>query len=358
MAVMAGKAAADAMQVGASAAVRRPATKAAPTMRKASSSSVRKAPVRHRAQGVSLAQRAARVVCGSPSVRRAAGGVDTSLRPQALRGRGWRQRREAVPVFAVDRKGPWHAERLPRIWVTEPAFDTATGERCGRAYVGAYPTDPDRGGWRAFELGSRYFAEGLDAGCGQGSSPAAAQHRIDCFRAAEVLFLHSARRGNLKACVKLGTIYGGDLCEGRYWQGLLESRAGHSRAVDPARKAFAWLSRAALKADSEACRQLGELLCEGRGCTADAGRAFTLFTRALLHAENAEQAGFAALGLARCFERARGCGLSFENAGALYGSAAGWFQEAFDAGSGYCKRPLLEARRGERRMAQELDGRY
>lgn len=309
-----------------------------------------------RAAGVSLGQRVARALCGSPSVRRAVGGTRTSFRPQALRTAGWRERRCAVPVFEVDRRGPAAAERLPRLWVTEPAFDPQSGERAGRAYVGAYPTDPDRGGWRAFDLASRYFAEGL-GGCGAEGAEAD-QHRIDCFRAAEVLFLHSARRGNLKACVKLGTIYGGDLCEGRYWQGLLESRAGHSRAVDPARKAFAWLSRAALKADSEACRQLGELLCEGRGCTADAGRAFTLFTRALLHAENAEQAGFAALGLARCFERARGCGLSFENAGALYGSAAGWFQEAFDAGSWYCKRSLLEARRGGRRMAQELDGRY
>lgn len=334
------------------------------SVRKGAAAPERKAAQRHRAQKVSLAQRAARVVCGSPSVSRAAGGVGTSLRPRALRGRAWQQRREAVPVFAVDRKGPWHAERLPRIWVTEPAFDTVTGQRCGRAYVGAYPTDPDRGGWRAFELGSRYFAEGLacgpagGAGAAEGSAAVAARHRIDCFRAAEVLFLHSARRGNLKACAKLGAIYGGDLCEGRYWQGLLEARAGHFRGIDPARKAFAWLSRAALKADSEACRQLGDLLLEGRGCTVDEQRAFTLFTRALLHAEGPEQAGFAALRLADCYAQARGCRLSFERAGILYQAAAEQLQAAFDEGSWYCKRPLLQARQGRRRMAQELSGRY
>lgn len=311
----------------------------------------------HRAQGVTWGQRVMRVLCGSPSVRRAAGGVRTSLRPRALKTRAWRERRESVPVFWLDRKGPEHAERLPRIWLTEPAFDTETGERVGRAYVGAYPTDPDRGGWRALELGNRCFAEGL-AGCDGASGPEAAAHRIDCFRAAEILLLHSARRGNLRACVKLGTIYAHDLCEGRYWRGLLEARAAHGPDSDPARKAFGWLSRAALKGDSEACRQLGELLVAGRGCMADPARAFTLFTRALLHAEGSEQLGFAALCLARCYEQAQGCRLSFENAQKLYRQGAEWLQAAFDQGSWHCKRALIEARSGAARMQQEMDGRY
>lgn len=319
--------------------------------------SARKAASGHRAQGVSWAQRASRFLFGSPSLRRAAGGVRTSLRPHALKTQGWKAKRAAVPVFWVDRKGPEHAERLPRIWVTEPAFDLQTGERMGRAYVGAYPSDPDRGGWRALELGNRYFAEGL-AGCEGSSEPEAARHRVECFRAAEILLLHSARRGNLKACVRLGTLYAGDLCEGRYWRGLLETRAGHAPEADPARKAFAWLSRAALKGDSEACRQLGTLLVEGRGCVADPSRAFTLFTRALLHGQGEEQLGLAALSLARCFERAQGCRLNLESALKLYRQGAEWLQRAFDEGSWHCKRSLLEARTGSARMVQELDGRY
>ena len=312
-------------------------------------------PTRRRAPGVSLGQRVAWALCGSPSLRRAAGGVRTSFRPQALRSRRWQERRAAVPVFEVDRRGTAASERLPRLWVTEPAFDLDSGEQAGRAYVGAYPTDPDRGGWRAFELASRYFAEGLGTPKGQGAE--ASQHRIDCFRAAEVLYLHSARRGNVKAWVKLGTIYAFDMAEGRYWQGLLESRAAHCR-VEPARKAFACFSRAALAGDAEGCWQLGDLLAEGRGCARDERRAFTLYTRAFLHGQGAEQAGLAALRLARCFEGARGCPLSFEKAWALYGRAEGLLQEAFDEGQWHCKRELHEARTGVARMAQELHGGY
>lgn len=308
-----------------------------------------------RATGVSLGQRVARALCGSPSVRRAVGGTRTSFRPQALRTAGWRERRCAVPVFEVDRRGPAAAERLPRLWVTEPAFDPQSGERAGRAYVGAYPTDPDRGGWRAFELASRYFAEGL-GGCGAEGAEAD-QHRTDCFRAAEVLYLHSARRGNLKAWVKLGTIYAFDMAEGRYWQGLLESRAAHC-FVEPARKAFACFSRAALAGDAEGCWQLGDLLAAGRGCARDDRRAFTLYTRALLHGANAEQQGLAALRLARCFEGARGCSLDLGKAQALYRWAAERLQEAFGDGQWHCKRELHEARTGAARMAQELHGGY
>lgn len=314
------------------------------------------APVARRAVGVSLGQRMARALCGSPSVSRAAGGADASLRPQALRTPAWQERRRAVPVFEVDRRGSAAAERLPRLWVTEPAFDPRTGQQSGRAYVGAYPTDPDRDGWRAFDLASRYFAEGL-GGCGGAEGPQADQRRIDCFRAAEILYLHSARRGNLAAWVKLGTIYAFDMAEGQYWQGLLESRAAHC-SVDPDRKAFACFSRAALAGDAEGCWQLGDLLAEGRGCVRDDRRALTLYTRALLHGRNAEQRGLAALRLARCLEGARGCALDLGKAQVLYEWAAGRLQEAFDEGQWHCKRELHEARVGAARMAQELHGGY
>lgn len=301
-------------------------------------------------------QRLCRLVFGSPSLSRAAGGFGTSLRPRALRTPKWSARRSEAPVFEVDRRGTEQGERLPRIWVTEPAFDRATGQRCGRSFVGAYPSDPDRGGWRALDLGSRYFAEGL--GYGSASQGADARLRIDCFRAAELLFLHAARRGNLEACAKLGAIYAFDMAEGEYWQGLLEARAAHRAVASPERQAFLWLSRGALRGHGECCWRLGDLLAEGRGCPRDAGRAFTLYLRAFLRAADAEQAGFAALRLGRCFELAQGRRLSFVKAELWYGRAAESLEAAFDEGCWYAKRELVQARRGAARMAQELSGCY
>ena len=68
-----------------------------------------------RAREVGWAQRAANVLFGAPSARRACGGAETSFTPKVLRNEKWRRRRETGSVFAADRKGGAGEGGLPRI---------------------------------------------------------------------------------------------------------------------------------------------------------------------------------------------------------------------------------------------------
>ncbi|WP_172137101.1 tetratricopeptide repeat protein [Adlercreutzia sp. ZJ473] len=311
-----------------------------------------------RASHLSAAERLSAAMFGSPSARRANGGAQTSFMPRALRTRAWRARRASTPVFEVDRKGAEASERLPRIWVTEPAFDERTGAYLGRAYVGVYPCDSDRGGWRALELAERYCGEAR--GC---EGAAAEILRTECFRAAEILYLHAAQRGNVEACAKLGLLYLGDLRDAARWKGLLEQRARHAACAAPEERAFAWLMQAALRGHAEACCALGDLLVEGRGCAVDLPRAYRFYRRAFDAAAHKgasarAQAGAAALRLARCHELGLGCAHGFDVALSWCRMAADLLGQAVEDGSWRYKRQLHEARTGVRRMRQETSGAY
>lgn len=179
-----------------------------------------------RAREVGWAQRAANVLFGAPSARRACGGAETSFTPKVLRNEKWRRRRETGSVFAVDRKGGAGEGGLPRIWVSEPAPDGR-----GRTFVASYPCGADRGGWRALELAEVYFSEALGL-----PGEEHRRRRVDCYRAAEMLLLHAAARGSIGAHCRLGVIYEGDLCEGAYWDGLADRQALH-KADTPLRRA-------------------------------------------------------------------------------------------------------------------------
>ena len=172
-----------------------------------------------RAEEVGWTQRMANLMFGAPSARRACGGAETSFTPKVLRNEKWRRRRETGSVFAVDRKGVAGAGGLPRIWVSEPAPDGA-----GRTFVASYPGGADCGGWRALELAEIYFSEALGL-----PGEEHRRRRIDCYRAAEILLLHAAARGNIGAHCRLGVIYESDLCEGEYWDGLADPRAAQGR---------------------------------------------------------------------------------------------------------------------------------
>lgn len=308
-----------------------------------------------RASGVGAGMRLSAATFGSPSVRRANGGAEASVVPAALRTRAWYRRRAQTPVFEVDRRGAETAERLPRIWVTEPAYDAKAGACVGREYVGVYPCGPDEGGWRAFEAAERYCGEA--AACDQAQEAL----RVECFRAAEILYLHAAQRGNAEACMKLAELYLDDACRGRYWKGSLEGRARHHAGFPPVERGIAWLFRAAERGHAQACCRLGDMLAEGRNCAQDPARAYGLFRRAYdaaaFEGESA-QAGAAALRLATCHERGRGCAFSFEVAQSWYRIGVEHFQEAFDEGAWGVKRDLDRARKGARRMAQEISGLY
>lgn len=305
-----------------------------------------------RASDITLAQRTARVVFGSPSVRRANGGAEASFVPQVLRGRRRFGGRRDI-VFAIDRRGKESAERLPRIWVSEPDVDGP-----GRTFIAAYPSGPDRAGVRAMELAEVCFAEALGL-----VGEECRRQRIDCYRAAEVLFLHAAARGNVAAHCRLGIIYADNLCEGEYWQGLLECRALHSADTPCDERAYAHFSFGALHGHAECCWRLGELVAAGRGCAPDAVRALTLYRQAFDGEngrldEDCAQTGNAALRLARAFELGRGCSQDFRRARTWYRLAAISLGAAFDAGQWHFKRERIEARRGIARMAQELAGTY
>ncbi|MEC4272616.1 hypothetical protein VJ923_05525 [Adlercreutzia sp. R25] len=306
-----------------------------------------------RTEAVSLAQRTANFLFGAPSARRAHGGAETSFTPRVLRGDGWRRRCEASAVFAVDRKGAAAEERLPRIWVSEPAADGA-----GRIFVASYPTGADCGGWRALELADIYFSEALGA-----PGEEAHRRRIDCYRAAEILLLHAAARGNVAAHCRLGVIYEGDLCEGEYWDGLLGGRALHTAQTPCDARAYLHFSYGAYHGHGECCWRLGDMVAAGRGCESSLGRAFGLYRRgyelegASLDEDRAST-GNAALRLARAFELGRGCEQDFRRARTWYRLAAIGLGAAFDAGQWHFKRERIEARRGIVRMAQEIAGNY
>lgn len=308
-----------------------------------------------RSNAVTFAQRAANAVFGSPSVRRANGGADASFTPRVLRGAAWQRRREGNGVFAVDRKGAEAAERLPRIWVSEAIADP---DGAGRAFVASYPSGSDRGGWRALELAEIYVAEALGL-VGEEHR----RRRIDCYRAAEILLLHAAQRGCAAAHCRLGIIYEGDLCEGEYWRGLLESRALHSADTPCDERAYLHFSYGALHGHGECCWRLGDLVAAGRGCTANEARALDLYRRAF-HVESGRldedraSTGNAALRLARAYECGRGGEQSFRRARSWYRLAACALGAAFDQGQWHFKRERLEARRGVARMAQEIAGCY
>ena len=223
-----------------------------------------------RAREVGWAQRAANVLFGAPSARRACGGAETSFTPKVLRNEKWRRRRETGSVFAVDRKGGAGEGGLPRIWVSEPAPDGR-----GRTFVASYPCGADRGGWRALELAEVYFSEALGL-----PGEEHRRRRVDCYRAAEMLLLHAAARGSVGAHCRLGVIYEGDLCEGAYWDGLADRQALHKADTPCDERAYLHFSFGAYHGHGECCWRLGDLVAAGRGCASSAARAFSLYRRA------------------------------------------------------------------------------
>ena len=320
---------------------------------------------------VTVGERLSRLVFGSPSLSYACGNMRLrNVRNKRRSARSTATHRE-VPVFSIDRKSWKGTERLPRVWLSEPNFDGETGCAKGRTFIEAYPHDPDPNGVHACELARKYFSEGLTyapepAGVSSTGSERAEAYRLrrvrrDCFRAAETLYLHALRAGNVAAKAGLATIYRFDMCEGTYWSGLLEKRARHRKTIDPHKRAVALFEQGAAEGDAESLFQLGEMVAQGCGCEADAARAFRLLCEAHDRASEAghcELAGKAALRMAEAYAEGRGAAHSFEQARDAYAEAVEELQAAFDAGEWHCKRQLVAARLGMACMEQELLGRY
>ena len=306
--------------------------------------------------GVGAGARMANFVFGSPNVRRA-NGLRPGL-PAGAKRRGVRTLKAAsVPVFAVDypaRCGSWG---LPRVWMSEPSYDEALGCAKGRELTGCYPQGPDVSGLRALGHAQAYFAEALRY--------VREEDRIlrrECFRAAELLYLHAAARGSVQAALKLGCIYEADLCEGLYW-GWCSGERGFCRmgALVLQAQAFERFSFAAVRGSAEGCWHLGDMVSDGRGCPAHPQGALALYQRAFDLAEGAgdiEAAGNAALRLGRAFEEGLGHARNLKKALGWYRIAAECLERALALGAWHYKKPCHQARVGARRVQQELIGRY
>ncbi len=136
-------------------------------------------------------------------------------------------------------------------------------------------TDPD--GSIALSYGADYYREGMSY------TDAEDRHaRVECFQAAEILYLHAAAKGNVDAYVDLGYIYSYDRCEGHYFVDHRETEnvEDYTRPYPREQRAFECFSYAAEHGDAEACYKLGDLCKRGVGCEADPEKAFAWYTRA------------------------------------------------------------------------------
>lgn len=300
----------------------------------------------------SISNRVSNFVFGSPSAVRANGGRHSSVAVQLLPGRICSKRLRRIPVFYVDEGVRSRRFRLPRVWITEPVFDLATAESLGREYVASYPCDNDEGGVKAFQFGLNYFSEALGTEASGNSF-----ERAECFRAAEILFLHAIERGCLDAAVKLGMIYEADLCEGTYFG--REFSSVEERALFLNAKAMEYFSLAAQADDSEALRRMGNMIAVGRGCAEDPSLAFSMLLRSFDLADrqgDLANRGYAALAIAAAYENGVGCAHSFRSAYCWYRLAEEDLAYVVEEGGWHYKKPKHRAALGVRRMKQELIG--
>ena len=268
------------------------------------------------------------------------------------------------PVFEVSFEGHEtypNGDRLPHIWITEPILD-GEGGYDGRTYTMIYPhpshlfpsLGDDEDGEDALYYGGSYYDEGMGY-----SDPADHDKRIDCFRAAEVFYRHSAGRGNAVANLCLGYVYSYDRCEGRYWRDpmTLKTDEDYERPYPREERAFECFSIAADAGIPEACYKLGDMYREGVGCEPDAATAHDWYLRAsklaMMNGETPVVLGSIALRLAGCFEEGFGCEQSFSCALQMYRHAARALDAAVDAGEAWYEKALVDARAGVKRCEQE-----
>ena len=108
------------------------------------------------------------------------------------------------------------------------------------------------------------------------------QKRVDCFRAAEILYRHAAGRGNAIGWLCLGYVYAYDRCEGRYFRSYYNNFGEVPPKPDTDVLAYECFRHAAEAGIAEGCYKLGDMLAEGRGCAADHAKALDMFLRAYM----------------------------------------------------------------------------
>ena len=268
---------------------------------------------------------------------------------------GYRLKCEA-PVFEVDFDSTTtypNGDRLPGVWITEPVEDSE-GNALGRTYTMAYPFEnPDDDGEEALWYGGGYYDEAMGY-----DDPADHGKRVDCFRAAELLYRHSAGKGNIAASLCLGYVYSYDRCEGRYWVDpmTLDTAEDYRMPYPREERAFECFSFAAEAGICEACYKLGDMYKRGIGCDPDAQAAFEWYWRASknLEGESPVVMGSVALRLGECYEEGIGGPVRFGHALVWYSKAVDCLHVAVDAGEDWYERALASARAGVKRCEQEI----
>lgn len=178
-----------------------------------------------RARKVSLFQRFLALIFGAPNARRANGIIYAGCDVLGFLKRAFYKicgKSLDLPVFEIDRIGTMYDEVLPRIWLTEEIANVSK-ESTARIFVECYPAGPDVGGERALELGDRYLGEGM-----RFKREDACSKAIECFQAAEILYLHAVRRGNRHAARQLREMYLRDLCKGQWHMSYIYIHAKHA----------------------------------------------------------------------------------------------------------------------------------
>ncbi len=281
-----------------------------------------------------------------------------------------------TPILEFNAEYTYGELEVPLIWVTVPLWDSANDKSAGRTYMACYAPDDvsygadsekDEGGIQALQFGSDYYNEAFSY---QDSKER--ENRIDCFRAAEIFYLHSMQLGNVQAMVNLGYIYAYDRCEGYNWEcfflndfndrcdgGCKGKTPAHQCEVFPREKrAFEYFERAAMLNNIEAMYKLGDCYEKGFGCDRDQNKAYTLYLQAYQLSGDEVSCiwGSCAYRLATCYEFALGTSPNYGKALEFYHIAETGLSEAVRSGDTYYEKNLSESRKGIKRLRQELDG--
>ena len=245
-----------------------------------------------------------------------------------------------------------NGDKLPSMMISEPILDENENYN-GRTFVMSYPFYTDIDGNDALYYGGCYYEEAMSY-----TSPENKKKRIECFQAAELLYRHSAGRGNPMANLCLGYIYSYDRCEGAYWRDpdTLETDEDYSRPYPTKERAFECLSIAAEAGIPEASYKLGDMYKHGIGCELNAEEAFKCYTRAAKLGEKEPPVilGSIALRLAGCYEEGFGCKQDFEQAFEWYKKAVDGLEFAVEHGQAWYEKALAGAHAGKKRCQQEI----
>lgn len=275
--------------------------------------------------------------------------------------------RRDMSIFTVDPHWRRAAQKLPSFRITEQTAESRAIENTNDLYTtpygGRYPVimfpeeSPKPLAVAARTFAQAYYSEGLSTSACENLGK-----RIDCFRAAELLYLHAATRGDVRAHVGLGRMYADDCCEGHYFDAVGDDLFGEAvlTVEQITRKAHDHLTYAAAQGDAEGTYLYGDMLRDGRGCATDEKAAFECYWTSFqlikeLNAPSPTLRGDAALRLGWAYEEGCGCDEDFATALQFYHMAEADLEDAVEGGTWHYNLALSQARRGAMRVRQELD---